>query len=65
MKSLKEIHDEIDKDLKPRSFALAGNITIDLQADVAVTWNGQGTAQVINQGRVDLGATIASNSAAA
>ena len=33
-KNLKEIHDEIDKDLKPRSFALPNTITVDLQADV-------------------------------
>ena len=33
-KSLKEIHDEIDKDLKPRSFVLPETATIDIQVDV-------------------------------
>lgn len=33
-KSLKEVHDEIDKDLKPRSFVLPDSVTIDLQVDV-------------------------------
>ena len=33
-KNLKEIHDEIDKELKPQSFALPASITLDLQVDV-------------------------------
>lgn len=33
-KSLRILHDDIDKDLKPRSFALPENITIDMQVDV-------------------------------
>ncbi len=33
-KSLKEVHDEIDKDLKPRSFVLPDSVSIDMQVDV-------------------------------